>query len=274
LVEHVPSPYAVSTGRLLITACFAVRILAAESTTATVDPFAVYQQAVESQLSATLEDEEARPPTTGDGMTVQESAKPAKSDAGEIELPARQFWGGRQAELAAALRRLQQFRPVLESVLTSEDLPKQLIAVALIESGADPLAISRRRARGTWQLIPETARRYGLTVNAEEDERVRVVAATRAAARYLRDLNRRFGDWPLALAAYNACQKAVEDALEKGRATTFWQLSSAGLLPVETQRYVPAVLSAMQLLGSKPPADTGTQPPRENWIYASASSGY
>jgi soluble lytic murein transglycosylase-like protein len=109
---------------------------------------------------------------------------------------------------------------------------------------------------------------------AERDERIPLDSATRAAAHYLRDLNRRFGDWPLALAAYNAGQKAVEDALEKGRATTFWQLSSAGLLPRETQTYVPAVLSAMQLLGSKPPADIRIQPHRENWVYASAIRGY
>ena len=109
---------------------------------------------------------------------------------------------------------------------------------------------SPRQARGLWQLIPETARQYGLHVGPDHDERVEIERATHAAARYLRDLHRRFEDWPLALAAYNAGQSAVEKAIQQSRATSFRQLSAGPRLPEETRKYVPAVLAAMSLIGS------------------------
>jgi len=141
-------------------------------------------------------------------------------------------------------------RPALEGILESEGVPKELIAVVLIESAAQSYALSPRQARGLWQFIPGTARQYGLHVSPDRDERVEMERATRAAARYLRDLYRRFEDWPLALAAYNAGQYAVEKAIQQSRATSFWQLSAGGRLPEETRKYVPAVLAAMRLLGS------------------------
>jgi membrane-bound lytic murein transglycosylase D len=104
------------------------------------------------------------------------------------------------------------------------------------------------------------------------DERVHLESATHAAARYLRDLHGHFGDWLLALAAYNAGQKAVDRALEKGGANTFWQLTSAGLVSPETRSYVPAVLAAMQLCGSRksaPPANAKS--PHDVWVYAPVS---
>src|SRR5262249_6584800 len=137
---------------------------------------------------------------------------------------------------------------------------------------AQPLALSPRQARGgLWQFIPETARRYGLTVSAAKDERVQLESATRAAARYLRDLNDRFGSWPLALAAYNAGENAVQAAREKGRARTFSQLSAAGLLSAETRAYVPAVLAAMGLLGkTQPDAETPERTTAAARVYATS----
>lgn len=153
----------------------------------------------------------------------------------------------------------------------TEGVPRQLVAVVPIESGAQPLVVSPRQARGLWQFIPETARQYGLSVNERRDERIYIEAGTRAAARYLRDLHNRFGDWPLALAAYNAGEASVEGALAKRTGSTFWQLSSAGLLPQETRNYVPAVLAAIRLLGSDQPAiaiDSESQ--HVHWLYASS----
>lgn len=263
-----------NSARLLLFTCFAVGLLAAENRLAPNpnDPFAVYHQTVERQLSAILEREPRSRPEVPKTAPIEQNTAPTESVAADVRLFARRFWGGRQAEFTAALDRLQQLRPRLEAILDMEGVPKQLVAVVLIESGAQPLALSPRQARGLWQLIPETARRYGLTVSDEKDERVRLESATHAAARYLRDLHRHFGDWPLALAAYNAGQRAVDGALEEGVANTFWQIRSAGLVPPETRSYVPAVLAAMQLFGpteSAPPADAN--PPRDGWVYAPVS---
>jgi hypothetical protein len=266
--------WGMSLVRLTVGTCFLTALLRAGDGQQTYDPFAPYHQALDKQMSTILEAKEPPPSENSENAVVQQTAPPDEDKAGEMKTFAKRFWRNREADLTIAVGRLQRLRPDLESILSDEGLPKQLVAVVLIESAAEPLAISPRQARGLWQLIPETARQYGLTVSAEDDERIRLESATRAAAHYLRDLYRRFGDWALALAAYNAGQKAVENALVKGRATTFWQLSSAGLLPLETRTYVPAVLSAMQLLGLKTPADRITpQPQSKNWVYAFVS-GY
>ena len=149
------------------------------------------------------------------------------------------------ARRPAAQARVEQLRPVVEPILRSEGIPPELIAVLLVESAGNPLALSPKGARGLWQFMPETARRYGLRVNAERDERLDPELSTRAAARYLRDLYRRFGDWPLALAAYNAGAVQVERALARTGPADFWRLSQQRLLPQETRAYVPAVLGAM-----------------------------
>jgi membrane-bound lytic murein transglycosylase D len=92
--------------------------------------------------------------------------------------------------------------------------------------------------------MPATARRYGLTVEAANDHRTDPEHATRAAARYLRDLHKRFGDWKLALAAYNAGEGRVQRAIERAGVRDFDELARRGLLPAETRNYVPAVLAA------------------------------
>lgn len=167
----------------------------------------------------------------------------------ELRRFAQDYWGGRVDHLSQAIDRLHQLRPSLEPILQAEGIPADLAAVVLIESGAVPTAQSLRGARGLWQFIPATAQRYGLTVHPERDERVDTEKATRAAARYLRDLYLRFGDWRLALAAYNAGEQAVQRAIDRAGSTDFWILSERGLLPEETRQYVAAVLAALELLG-------------------------
>jgi len=153
-----------------------------------------------------------------------------------------------------SLDRVQRLRILVEPILRAEGVPVELLAVMLVESGGRLTALSPKGALGLWQLMPDTARRYGLTVTSAKDERVDAVKATRAAARYLHDLYDQFGDWKLALAAYNAGEQTVQRAMARingrdpGRVLT--------LLPAETRAYVPAVMTALPLFG---PANLATR---------------
>jgi hypothetical protein len=105
-------------------------------------------------------------------------------------------------------------------------------------------AVSPKGATGAWQFMPGTAARYGLKRNVWGDERTDLDKSTVVAAHYLADLHRLFGHWALALAAYNAGQDRVLEAVAKGKTRDFWRLSEQGLFPGETQEYVPKVLAA------------------------------
>lgn len=162
----------------------------------------------------------------------------------------------------ASQKRLESFRAMIEQVFEQEGLPRELLWVGLVESGYDPAARSPKNAVGIWQLIPETAETFGLRMSGR-DERTDPLKSTRAAARYLKFLYARFGDWPLTLAAYNAGERRVQSAIVKGQTTDFWRLAESGLLPRETQAYVPAVMAAQYLgegrLGELADAHDSTQ---------------
>lgn len=153
----------------------------------------------------------------------------------------------RSLRLEQAVERVQALRPAFEPILWEQGIPLQMAAVVLVESGGRSTALSPKGARGLWQLMPDTARRYGLVVTASLDERLDPYKSTQAAALYLRDLYSEFGDWSLTLAAYNAGEDAVERAIKRFSTREF--NSIAATLPVETQNYVPAVLKAVALLG-------------------------
>lgn len=150
--------------------------------------------------------------------------------------------------LRQALERVQALRPAIEPILREEGIPREMSAVVLIESGGRTTALSPKGARGLWQIMPDTARRYGLVVTNAVDERLDPYKSTRAAARYLHDLYTQFGNWPLALAAYNAGEDAVGRAIDRASRRDFTSIARAGLLPLETRNYVPAVLSAITIL--------------------------
>ncbi len=149
--------------------------------------------------------------------------------------------------LRTAIERVQQLRPVIDPILRQEGVPTELSAVALVESGGQPFAMSPRGARGVWQFMPDTARRYGLMVTPTRDDRTDVEKSTRAAARYLRDLYQQFGDWRLAFAAYNAGEQRIGRALLRDGAATYDKIEPT--LPQDTRDYVPAVVNAMAVLG-------------------------
>jgi hypothetical protein len=159
-----------------------------------------------------------------------------------------------QAETASAndpaLKRVNSARLKLSrfgvdaiQIFLEEGVPLELLAVAEVESAFNPQALSPKGARGIWQFMPATAERFGLRVNSELDERTSPSRSTRAAARYLRVLFTRFGNWQLALAAYNAGEGRVDAAIERGGTRDFRRLVELRLLPEETRRYVPAVLT-------------------------------
>ena len=174
----------------------------------------------------------------------------------------RYFQGPGVKHYRASVRRLQVYRPMIARILTEEGLPSELMWIGLVESGYDSAIRSPKNAVGMWQLIPETAQRFGLSVG-QGDDRTDPEKSTRAAARYLKFLYGRFGDWRLVLAAYNAGESRVQNAIEQAKERDFWRLSATGLLPRETQAYVPAVLAAQFLGGrkvedSRPAPDGGT----------------
>lgn len=141
---------------------------------------------------------------------------------------------------------------LLHGSFAAEGVPVELVAVGWVESRFQTQALSSQGARGVWQLMPATARRYGLVVSRQRDDRLDLPRSTRAAARHLADLYLQFGDWLLALAAYDAGADRVEAAMAHAGSRNFWHLRP--WLPAETQNYVPAVLAAMGLV---PPAISG-----------------
>ncbi|MEK6406379.1 MAG: transglycosylase SLT domain-containing protein [Acidobacteriota bacterium] len=146
--------------------------------------------------------------------------------------------------------RLEQYQQTFARILEEEQLPVGLLAVAMVESGFNPLALSPKGARGIWQFMPATAVRYGLTVQPGNDHRTHPEHSTRAAARYLRFLFNQFGDWKLALAAYNAGEQRVQRIIDRTGIRDFDEMSRRGLLPAETRNYVPAVLAAWSRIGT------------------------
>jgi membrane-bound lytic murein transglycosylase MltF len=125
---------------------------------------------------------------------------------------------------------------IIDSVLGRYGLPQELRYLAVIESELKPTALSRVGARGPWQLMPTTGRELGLKVNRKSDDRVNYYKSTVAAAKYLRDLHREFGDWLLVLAAYNGGPVPVYRAIHKAHSRSFWVLQK--YLPAESRGHV------------------------------------
>jgi len=138
----------------------------------------------------------------------------------------------------------QYYFPIIEQTLVRYNLPQELKYMAVIESMLNPTATSRAGARGMWQFMYRTARIYGLTIDSFVDERLDVERAIDAAARYLRDAYKVFGDWSLAISSYNCGAGNVSKAIRRsGGSNKFWDIYP--FLPRETRGYVPAFVGAM-----------------------------
>lgn len=157
--------------------------------------------------------------------------------------------GPGRGSVSVWLRRARPHVRMIQRTLQSYGVPKELLAVAIIESGMQPDAVSPAGATGMWQFMPETARGYQLYIGDGFDERRDPELATNAAARHLRDLYLEFRDWPLALAAYNAGLRRVREELQHSASEDFWTLAERrGSLAQETVDYVPKVLAMVTIL--------------------------
>lgn len=151
-------------------------------------------------------------------------------------------------------RVMQRAEPFLYFILEEAEkrnLPTELVLLPIVESAFQPFAYSHGRAAGIWQFIPATGRSYGLKQNWWYDGRRDIYASTQAALNYLEILNNHFkGDWMLALAAYNAGQGTVRQAIKRNKksnkATDFWHLK----LPKETRAYVPKLLALKEIISN------------------------
>jgi membrane-bound lytic murein transglycosylase D len=145
--------------------------------------------------------------------------------------------------ILAAMQRSGRYRPMIQRIFDEEGVPQELIHLAQAESGFIPRAMSRKAAGGMWQFLTWRGQQYGLTQTRYTDERMDPEKATRAAAKHLRDLYSEFGDWYLAIAAYNCGPGVVEKAVERTGFADFWELRARGVLPAETTNYVPIILA-------------------------------
>jgi membrane-bound lytic murein transglycosylase D len=156
-----------------------------------------------------------------------------------------------RAIVERGMERAGRYRAMILRILREEGLPQDLIYVAQAESAFLPLAKSRANARGMWQFMSYTARLYDLKRTWWVDERLDPEKATRAAARHLRDLYAEFGDWHLAIAAYNSGAANVARGVQRTGYADFWELHNRNVLPRETKNYVPIIM-ALTLMAKDP----------------------
>jgi membrane-bound lytic murein transglycosylase D len=153
------------------------------------------------------------------------------------------FSGRGHRTMIAGLERAGKYRPMIERVLREEGVPLELIHLAQAESGFLPRALSNKAAAGMWQFVKFRGQEYGLNQTAFTDDRLDPEKATRAAARHLKDLYQEFGNWYLAIGAYNCGPGCVERAVERTGYADFFELRARRAIPVETTNYVPIILA-------------------------------
>jgi membrane-bound lytic murein transglycosylase D len=141
------------------------------------------------------------------------------------------------------LRRSGRYRSMIQRIFNEEGVPSELMYVAVLESGFYPRAISHAAAVGMWQFVAPAAKDYHLAMSPFADDRMDPEKSTRAAARYFRNLYAMFGDWNLALAAYNCGPGCVDRAIQRTGYADYWKLREMHALPRDTDQYVPVILA-------------------------------
>lgn len=159
--------------------------------------------------------------------------------------------------LLAGLQRSGRYKALIQRIFAEEGVPQELMYLAQAESGFLPRAVSNKQAVGMWQFTYAAGIDYSLARNSVYDERLDPEKATRAAARYLKTLYGRYGDWYLAMAAYNCGPGLVDRAIERTGYADYWELLKRHALPRETANYVPIIV-AMTIM-AKNPKDYGLE---------------
>lgn len=161
------------------------------------------------------------------------------------------FTGPRRDVITGWAERSGRYLGMIREIFREKGLPEELAYIAMIESGFNPMAVSRAGAKGLWQFMAPTGRRYGLRVDGWVDERFDPVKSTHAAAAYLSDLHAMFGCWALAKAAYNAGEMRVSRAIQATGSNDFWVLARSTHLASETKNFVPQI-HAVTLIAREP----------------------
>lgn len=216
----------------------------------------VRQDEPELQLSTAVANVVQVPERTLPAESVPTSAMELPDiDHPRVDQWVRRFTTTQRASMATYLTRMAKYEPMISEKLESREMPRELIYLAMIESGFNPTAKSPVKASGLWQFMSATAREYGLKVGGRMDERNNPARSTDAALTYLSKLHDRFGSWYLAFAAYNTGQGRVARVMKqvtgqtKGTDADYYRIASR--LPKETQDYVPKMIAAARI-GSDP----------------------
>lgn len=147
-----------------------------------------------------------------------------------------------------SISRMERHRPTLEAAIKSHDMPSELLAIPIVESGFRNLRQTKKQkyGAGVWMFVRATARHYGLKINSEADQRLDIALATDAAMRYLKDLYKIFQNWELALLAYNAGEGTVRTGIKATGSRDAWDLIAAGYC--NDPNYLAKVLATARLM--------------------------
>ena len=179
-----------------------------------------------------------------------------------------------RAHMAASLRRESRYRGLLENVLKEEGVPQDLIYLAVAESGFQPQIVNSKGAGGMWQFMTYTGPEYGLSRNAYYDYRFDPEKSTRAYARYIKKLYGEFGDWYLAMAAYDWGPGNIQKAVQRTGYADFWELYRRNAMPAETRAYVPKILAAVIMAKNPETYGLDKLTPSPPVIYDTISTSY
>ncbi len=177
-----------------------------------------------------------------------------------------------RAHMSASMARLGKYRTLMQNVLREEGVPQDLIYLAVAESGFQAQSLNTRSgAGGMWQFMTYTGPEYGLTRNAYFDYRFDPEKSTRAYARYIKVLHGMFGDWYLAMAAYDWGPGNIQRVVSRSGYADYWELYSRGMMPAETRAYVPKILAAVLMAKNPERYGLNKLPPSPPVIYDTVS---
>ncbi len=141
--------------------------------------------------------------------------------------------------MISSLDRMKKYKPYIEAQLKNNDMPNNLLALPLVESGYNADEKSAMLATGIWQFIPSTAKRFDLTVNSQRDDRLDTQLSTQAALSYLKTLHSQFHDWKLAVIAYEIGEKNTEQLIHATGSRDPWVLAQSPSAPKELKKFIP-----------------------------------